>query len=215
MARPKKYASAAERQAAYRAREAHRLIEVRLPPGVVESLDSIAADTDISRNELVYRLIAFALTSRNWRTFASGYRLPRSNPITWGRDAPGAADEPPANPVPPSSRAKGPRARRLDDDAQAAADLFERFTGHPVSQAQRVALTIPAAGIVVGSCDGVLYTTTRDGQVERYIHRFRKADAPTLVASSDGRQLLLVGGRYRMTELGIVDDSDRKHRHAR
>lgn len=117
------------------------------------------------------------------------------------------------NPVPPSSKAG--RTRRVNDEAAAAADLFERFTGHEVSQAERVRVTIPNAGLVVGRCDGVLYTTVRDGKTERYIHEFRAKDAPTLVASGDGRQLILVGGRYRFTELGIVDDSDTKHRHAR
>lgn len=117
------------------------------------------------------------------------------------------------NPVPPSSKAG--RSRKTATEAQAAADLYERFTGHGVSEAQRVRVTIPAAGLVVGRCDGVLYTTIREGKTEAYIHKFRAKDAPTLVASGDGRQLILVGGRYRFTELGIVDDSDRKHRHAR
>jgi hypothetical protein len=54
----------------------------------------------------------------------------------------------------------------------------------------------------------------RDGVVERYRHLFRTADRP-LLALSDVDQILVLGGRYRWTELGIVDDSDRKNATAR
>ena len=74
---------------------------------------------------------------------------------------------------------------------------------------------LPKVAAVIGECDGVLYTTVRDGVTERYIHEFRKADKPLLCVSPDGRQILLVGGRYRFTEAGIVDASDKKHAHLR
>ena len=74
---------------------------------------------------------------------------------------------------------------------------------------------LPKVAAVIGECDGVLYTTVRDGVKERYIHEFRKGDKPLLCVSPDGRQILLVGGAYRFTEAGIVDDSDRKHAHLR
>jgi hypothetical protein len=114
--------------------------------------------------------------------------------------------------VPPSSRARG-RARGRND-LERAADLYERFTGHDVSQGQRVQVPeLPRVAAVIGECDGVLYTTVRDGQTEKYIHKFRKADKPLLCVAPDGRQIQLVGGRYRFTEAGIVDDSDKKHAH--
>lgn len=107
--------------------------------------------------------------------------------------------------VPPSSRSRVARA----------ADLYERFTGHAPEHGQRVRVVLPDVALVVGTLDGVLYTAVRDGVSERYIHEFAKRDRPILAASADGRQLVIVGGGYRMTELGIVDDSDKKHRHAR
>jgi hypothetical protein len=114
--------------------------------------------------------------------------------------------------VPPSSRARG-RARGRDD-LERAADLFERFTGHDAQNETRVTVPpLPKVAAVIGECDGLLYTTVRDGQTERYIHKFRKADKPLLCVAPDGRQILLVGGRYRFTEAGIVDDSDKKHAH--
>lgn len=114
--------------------------------------------------------------------------------------------------VPPSSRARGRAAGR--NDIERAADLFERFTGHDAVNETRVQVPpLPKVAAVIGECDGVLYTAVRDGVEEKYIHKFRKADKPLLCVAPDGRQILLVGGRYRFTEAGIVDDSDKKHAH--
>lgn len=113
--------------------------------------------------------------------------------------------------VPPSSRARRPP--RQGDDITRAADLYERFTGHDAQNATRVQVQpLPRVAAVIGPCDGVLYTTVRDGRTEKYIHKFRKADKPLLCVSPDGLRILLVGGRYRFTSAGIVDDSDVKHR---
>ena len=57
----------------------------------------------------------------------------------------------------------------------------------------------------VGWCDGILYTTERDGNVEKYIHKFKKSSRPLLAASFDGKNLLLLGGAFRFTDRGIVD----------
>lgn len=64
--RPKKYASAAERQAAYRARYA--VIELRLEHETVATLDRIGEHLDISRNEVVNQILKFGLLNRNWFT---------------------------------------------------------------------------------------------------------------------------------------------------
>lgn len=63
----------------------------------------------------------------------------------------------------------------------------------------------PKAGLVIGDLDGVLYSATRDGKRERYIHRFRKRSRPLLAASSDGTQLRILGGEFEFTEAGIED----------
>lgn len=60
-------------------------------------------------------------------------------------------------------------------------------------------------GLVVGELDGVLYSTTRDGKREKYIHRFRRKSRPLLAASHDGKTLRIVGGRFEFTEAGIED----------
>jgi hypothetical protein len=118
--------------------------------------------------------------------------------------------------VPPSSRARGRRSNPPAGDVERAADLYERFSGHDPEELGTVRVpALPRVAAVIGECDGVLYTTVRDGKTEKYIHEFRKADKPLLCVSPDGRQILLVGGRYRFTEAGIVDASDTKHAHLR
>jgi hypothetical protein len=57
----------------------------------------------------------------------------------------------------------------------------------------------------IGDCDGILYTTVRDGVTESYIHKFKKKSRPVLASSFDGKQLLILAGGYEFTERGIVD----------
>jgi hypothetical protein len=110
------------------------------------------------------------------------------------------------NPVKPSSRVRGIRVRELHGaEYEEAARLFSDFTGHDGEPWAKARVALPKVALVVGRCDGVLYTTVRDGQREKYIHRFKAAAAPILAASPDGRQLFLLGGEFRFTERGIVD----------
>jgi hypothetical protein len=96
------------------------------------------------------------------------------------------------------------------DEFEQAARLYQRFTGHAAAPLADVpAPRVPRVGLAIGTCDGLLYTTVRDGAKEAYIHRFKAADRPLFVVSPDGLQLFLVGGRFRFTERGIVDFSDR------
>lgn len=102
------------------------------------------------------------------------------------------------------------RIRKQFDKAR---KLYTAFSGHkaePLAQIEKP--TIPDVGIVIGYCDGLLYTTVREGEVEEYIHEFRKADRPLFVVSPNGDQLLLIGGNYDFTDRGIVDRSDTKNR---
>jgi hypothetical protein len=122
------------------------------------------------------------------------------------------------NPVPPSSRLRAKATMKDHERAEfeKAASLYADFTGHDAAPLARVpAPKIPKVALVVGHCDGVLYSTVRDGVKEKYIHQFRASDKPLLCVSPDGRQLLLYGGRFEFTERGIVDDSDYKNRKRR
>lgn len=115
--------------------------------------------------------------------------------------------------VPPSSRATGRRSVQRSGDVARAADLWERFTGHDAESIGSIEIgKRPKVVAVIGELDGVLYTTIRDGVVEKYIHTFKAKDKPLLCVTPDGTQMLIVEGHYDFTERGIVDGSDRKTR---
>jgi hypothetical protein len=65
--RPRKYASASERQAAYRDRAPE--VCFRAEPKTVETLDRIADTLDRSRAELLLSMTKFALTNHDWARF--------------------------------------------------------------------------------------------------------------------------------------------------
>lgn len=65
--RPRKYATAAERQAAYRARFA--TIEFRCEQKTADTLQGIADALDVPRTDLVLNMVKFALTNRDWGRF--------------------------------------------------------------------------------------------------------------------------------------------------
>lgn len=114
--------------------------------------------------------------------------------------------------VPKSSRASNvnKRAVTIGSSARKAADLYERFSGHEADEGAKVRVpALPKVAVAIGDVDGILYTTVRDGVVEKYIHKFRSSDKPIFAVSPDGKQILLVGGKYDFTERGIVDHSDK------
>lgn len=81
MARPKKYATAAEKQAAYRVRYA--VLSVRVKPETAQTIADLSEALDMPQTEVVNQLLQFALANRAWHTaprFTS--LLPRlKNPI--------------------------------------------------------------------------------------------------------------------------------------
>jgi len=117
--------------------------------------------------------------------------------------------------VPPSSRA-GKRAvftgARHSAAYQTAASMYERFTGHDVEELGVLEIPgIPSVVAVIGPCDGLMYSTVRDGKHESYIHEFAADDRPLLCIAPNGRRIILAGGAFKFTDRGIVDDSDLKN----
>jgi hypothetical protein len=93
-----------------------------------------------------------------------------------------------------------------------ASALYEKFSGHTATEGARIKIPkMPAVAVCIGDIDGILYTTVRDGVVERYIHKFRAKDKPLFAVSPDGKQLFMIGGNYNFTERGIIDESDLKN----
>ena len=87
-----------------------------------------------------------------------------------------------------------------------SAALYTEFTGHNEVFLDKVEIPgYPDAVLAFGQCDGIMYTTVRDGITEKYIHKFKASSRPLLAASPDGKQLYLIGGSYDFTDRGIVD----------
>lgn len=93
------------------------------------------------------------------------------------------------------------RARKV----RAAAKLYEDFTGHEPQYVERVSVDVPEVLMLIGEMDAVLYSVVRDGKLEHYKHTFKKSSRPLLCSNSTGTALFIVGGRYSMTDRGIVD----------
>ena len=107
--------------------------------------------------------------------------------------------------VPPSSKA-GRISKATRDEVEKASDLYRRFSGHEPESIGKIRLTKPPeCAIVVGTLDGLLYTTVRDGVEEKYIHKFSARSKPLFVVSPDGKQIFVIGGQFDFTERGIVD----------
>lgn len=94
---------------------------------------------------------------------------------------------------------------REDWELDDAKRLFADFTGHKAKHILKKQYTPIKTGLAFGILDDIGYTTVRDGRLELYRHSFKKSSRPLLIASHDGKQLGIVGGRYQFTEAGIED----------
>jgi|WetSurMetagenome_2_1015567.scaffolds.fasta_scaffold550711_2 hypothetical protein len=87
-----------------------------------------------------------------------------------------------------------------------AKQLYKDFSGHEGDEFEYVKKPeFPDAVIVIGELEAVIYSTVRDDEHERYIHKFRQESRALLCISPDGDQLFIVGGKYQFTDRGIVD----------
>lgn len=103
---------------------------------------------------------------------------------------------------------KNPAGSSVKREMERAARLFGDFTGEAAQHAQSIKVhPLPRVMLPLGECCGIMYKTKRDGKIEYYRHTFKAHARPALVVSSDGRHLYLLGGAYRVTDRGIVDDA--------
>ena len=88
-----------------------------------------------------------------------------------------------------------------------AARLYHDFSGHVGEmEIHKVKIpNIPKTVAVFGELDAIEYTTVRDGKTELYRHEFGYKSKPLFCVSPDGKQILIVGGRYKVNDRGIVD----------
>lgn len=88
---------------------------------------------------------------------------------------------------------------------RAAVNLYQSFREKAPKRIKVVQFDVPEAVMVVGHVEEIAYRTTHGEKTEHYVHAFEPGSRPLLVASHDGKQLLLLGGRYKFTDRGIVD----------
>lgn len=104
----------------------------------------------------------------------------------------------------------------MNDTQVGLAKKWESFTGR-VSNGVigHEDIELPNELMFVGLIPAIEYLAPRDmgdGEWSLFRHEFEPADAPALCVSPDMRQLWFVGGGYRFTSRGIVDDSDSRHK---
>jgi hypothetical protein len=90
-------------------------------------------------------------------------------------------------------------------DIRSAAELFEEFREEPPERARKVNFKVPNAVAVMGQVEFIGYMTTHAGQTHLYVHQFAQGSRPTFAAGKGRNQAFLIGGRYRVTDRGIVD----------
>lgn len=97
------------------------------------------------------------------------------------------------------------RARCQQEGVQDGSKLFEVFHQFKPSQVVRGSCdrVIPEVLVKVGRLKAVIYSSDRGqrGAPRTYIHFMRTA--PTLACDVGGKQLYIIGGRYRIGRRGI------------
>lgn len=83
--------------------------------------------------------------------------------------------------------------------------LFRSFREREPSRAKILDIDIPDAVMVMGPIEFIGYRTSHGKKTVLYTHEFAPGSRPLLCAGPDDCQLVIVGGRYRVTERGIVD----------
>lgn len=89
--------------------------------------------------------------------------------------------------------------------AKKAKALYRKFREAEPGRVRKVRYDPPKSAMVMGYLEAVLYSTTHNGRAAMYKHTFAKGSRPLLCAGPGKNQLILVGGRYHVTERGIVD----------
>lgn len=87
-----------------------------------------------------------------------------------------------------------------------ARTAFRAFTGQEPTEVITADVgSVPRVAWLLGELEEVLYNARRDGRKERYLHPFKRSARPMLAVDAETGQLVLVGGRYTVTERGITD----------
>lgn len=105
---------------------------------------------------------------------------------------------------PPRSNPARISTKEIGEDFSKAKSLFTSFTGRAPATLTKIRVPAPPkVALAFGTLVELTYQSERDGRL--YRHTFRKSSRPLVVASPDGKQLQIVGGRFAFTDRGIVD----------
>lgn len=86
-----------------------------------------------------------------------------------------------------------------------AIGLYRKFRETDPKKIRAVRLQLPKALMTMGRVSAIEYETTHGGVSQGYRHDFVPGSRPTLCATGKKNGLFLIGGRYHVTERGIVD----------
>ena len=87
-----------------------------------------------------------------------------------------------------------------------AARRLSEFVGREIGEFVEVQINPDYdVGYVLGEIPEIHYIAERDGKTYHFDHKFKAASRPLLIVSFDGKQLAIAGGRYHVTDRGIVD----------
>lgn len=87
----------------------------------------------------------------------------------------------------------------------AAIALYESFREKKPRRLKVIDVDIPTVVACIGHVEAIDYRTTHGKKLALYRHSFAVGSRPLLVVSPDGKCLMLLGGRFKFTERGIVD----------
>lgn len=83
---------------------------------------------------------------------------------------------------------------------------YGNFAGKPADRVLKFpAQCLKGTGWKLGTLCGVLYEADLDEGKTLFYHPFKKRARPTLAVLNNGRTLATLGGAFRVTERGIVD----------
>lgn len=108
---------------------------------------------------------------------------------------------------PPKYSAKQDTMKKVRKVPARAKELFESFTGHEANESIVMDISpMPSTLVAIGEVLGIIYATRRDGNIEKYIHKFKAKARPLLGISPDGKSAHLIGGSFEFGERGFVDN---------
>jgi len=90
-------------------------------------------------------------------------------------------------------------------DFSGAFKLHSDFRELKPTRALKMNVRVPKALMAMGHVEAIAYRTKHGQKMVLYAHEFAAGSRPLLAAGPKRNELFLLGGRYHVTERGIVD----------